>query len=350
MPQAEPEGASTAAPPMPGNRLLVLKTRTSDDYFYQSREVNYPRLVASDALDEFMGNLPVAGLGVYVDSDREGAGAVSSSQPPAYLRITGLRRDETGKSHIRFEFLGKMTETSSAELDRELATGRWIEAVTRDAWVKAQQSLQVKPPREWEHIFEATSARPACVAFLGPRLLRLLDAGTDYETCKTTVAEVLTALGFDISPLKLVDQGETAPNGFACTPVGERFGYWFIYDCRSKPFRLRPEDGFRIKSHIRKAWREFPALKAVPADAARFLLLAPDYDRPNETEQFANEIEQQTGAKVGLLTFEALLYVLTRKLALGYRFTVADVDRLFGSGRVVDGDGAARVLGAAVLT
>lgn len=48
------------------NPVLVLKSGQSDSWWYESREVSYPKLLFYDFLDEIAGNLPAPAVGLYV--------------------------------------------------------------------------------------------------------------------------------------------------------------------------------------------------------------------------------------------------------------------------------------------
>lgn len=317
--------------------ILVLKTNLSDDYWYEPREAGYPRLLSYDFLDEAALNLPIPGIGLYLDRHRDGRLEPRGHLEPALLRITGIRKDGTGRPHIKVEPLARLRGIRSADLDRLLGVDRWIAPVARDTWSQVQRELGLRPPREWSHMLEISGADPECRTWLGPRFTRLLEAGVNYLTIREVMSETLTALGFDVTPLSHTETHEANPDGFACTPPGERFGYWFVYDCKSLPFHLAPEAIFRVRSYVARYGRELPAQKAVPAAAARFLFLAPGYEDEPDTERNLQELERRTSARGCLLTFEALLSVLALRFRLGYRFTLADFDRLFTLNNIVDG-------------
>ncbi|MFO7676242.1 MAG: hypothetical protein R6X12_08010 [bacterium] len=316
--------------------IIVLKTNQSDEFWYEPREVGYPRLLSYDFLDDAAKNLPIPGIGLYLDRHRGGRLEPRGHLEPALLRITGIRKDDAGKPHIRVEPLARLRGVRSADLDRLLGVDRWIAPVARDAWSQVQRELGIKPPREWSHMLEVAEAGPECREWLGPRFARLLEAGVDYAAVRDVVAETLTALGLDVTRLTHTETNENNPDGFACTPPGERFGYWLVYDCRSLPFHLAPEGVFRVRSYIARYGRELPALKAVPAAAARFLFIAPGYEDEPDTERNVVEVERVSGARGCLLTFEALLALLALRIRLGYRFTLADFDRVFTLNNLVD--------------
>ncbi|MFO7637973.1 MAG: hypothetical protein R6X14_01510, partial [bacterium] len=255
---------------------------------------------------------------------------------PALLRVTGIRKDGAGRPHIRVEPLARLRGVRSADLDRLLGVDRWIAPVARDTWSQAQRELGIRPPREWSHMLEVAGAGPECREWLGPRFARLLEAGVDYAGVRKVTADTLTALGFDVTPLSHTETNEANPDGFACTPPGERFGYWFVYDCKSLPFHLAPEAMFRVRGYVGRVAKELPAQKAVPAASARFLFVAPGYEDEPDSERNLLELERRTGARGCLLTFEALLAVLAMRFRLGYRFTLADFDRLFTLNNIAD--------------
>ena len=64
--------------------------------------------------------------------------------------------------------------------------------------------------------------------------------------------------------------------------------------------------------------------------------IAPGFEAESETEHNLAEVERKTGARGCLITFEALLLILTRRLQLGYRFTLGDFDKLFTLTNIVD--------------
>ncbi len=316
--------------------IIILKTNQTNDYWYESREVHYPRLMSYDFLKEASDNLPVPGIGLYVDRHRDGRLEKLSHLEPALLRITNIRKDESGKTHIKVELVARVREVRSSDLDRLLGADRWITAVSRNVWSQAQRELSIRPPRDWSHMLEVSEARPICHKFLGSRYLALLELDVDYVKIQEVVADVMTAIGFDVTRLSHIEKNETNPDGFACTPPGERFGYWFIYNCKSTPFHLPPEAVFRTKSYLARYKKELPTLKAVPAASARFMFVAPGFEAESETERNLAEIERKTGARGCLITLEALLLVMTRRLQLGYRFTLGDFDKLFMLTNIVD--------------
>ncbi|HDQ99976.1 MAG TPA: hypothetical protein ENN51_06810, partial [candidate division WOR-3 bacterium] len=238
--------------------ILVLKTNESGEFWYEPREVGYPRLLSYDFLDAAAQNLPLAGIGLYLDRHREGRPEPYSHLEPALLRITGIRKDGTGRPHIRVEPLARLRGVRSADLDRLLGVDRWIAPVTRERWSQVRRELGIRPPRDWEHMVEVAEAGPECREWLGPRYTRLIEPGADYATAATVTAEALAAIGFDVTVLKHVDIGEGNPDGFACTPAGERFGFWLVYNCKSVPFHLAPEEMFRVRRYVARYGRELP--------------------------------------------------------------------------------------------
>lgn len=336
----------TAQQPM--RTILVLKTNLSDDFWYQAREIVYPKILSQEYLNESVLRLPAPGIGLFVDrqatTHREsgvehGTSSVErrSHLEPAFIKVAEVRRDATGKPHVKVEFLTRIPGLESGVLDRALGTERWVSAIPVETWAQAQGNLDVRPPAEWLSLLELAESIPTCRDFLGPRFLGLLESGTNYRTCKEAVANTLVGVGFDVTRLSFVDEGEVAPNGFASTPSGERFGYWFVYNCKSTPFALSQDEARRTKVHIVRCRRELPAVKAVPADAGRFMFVAPNFVITRDLAANIEDIERATHCKGALVTFEGLLFALTRKLALGYRFTFAEFDKLFASSRVMDG-------------
>lgn len=317
------------------NTVLVLKTSHSGFHWYESREVSYPKLLSYDFLDEIAANLPAAAVGLYVDQHKDGRLQALGHLEPALLRVTGIRKDAVGRPHIRVECVSRLSGVRSSDLDRFLGSDRWITAVSRDTWDQARQALDIRPPREWSHLLEISEAAPTVREFLGPRYLRLLDQKVDYPTVREVVAAALGAMGFDVIDTTRPEQRETSPDGFACTPAGERFAHWFVYNCKSEPFHLSQESVFFTKTYIAKYQRDLPAQKAVPAAAARFLFVAPAFENAADCERNLLEIERVALARGCLMTFDALLLLLVKKLRLGYRFTFADFDRLFFSVNVV---------------
>ncbi|MBN2538136.1 hypothetical protein JXB37_07675 [candidate division WOR-3 bacterium] len=317
------------------NPVLVLKSGQSDSWWYESREVSYPKLMSYDFLDEIAGNLPAPAVGLYVDRHKDGRLQALGHLAPALLRVTGIRKDAVGRPHIRVECVSRLSGVKSSDLDRFLGSDRWITAVSRDTWDQARQALGISPPREWSHLLEISEAAPTVREFLGPHYLRLLDEKVDYPTVRAVVSDALCAMGYDVTDTTRPEQRETSPDGFACTPAGERFAHWFVYNCKSEPFQLVQESVFFTKTYIAKYQRDLPGQKAVPAAAARFLFIAPAFDNAPECERNLVEIERVARARGCLLTFDALLLLLVKKLRLGYRLTFADFDRLFHSANVV---------------
>ena len=298
-------------------RVLVLCTSWSGDYWESNDTIPYlktsMKLIQIQHLKSLKSELPLAGIGVYTKGkDRD-----FTSQPPCFLIIKDITENERGELQFDFQYVSKMREITSSTFLDEMKIQSLISTLPGGKVLSTLKRFGIKPPAEWQKLLEAkTTLMPTWQDWIGKRFQEILQtiSNNDYED---RIAEIFRALGFEVEQLGYKKEGEY-PDGIAYAK-----DFAIIYDCKNRSnYFLTASDKRAIITYIQDAKRRIKEQRGI--ERVYFAIIAHSYGGVESI----NDIEKETFSKGFLLTSEAMLYLLYKKISMGPSFLLVDFEKL----------------------
>ena len=293
--------------------VLVLCTFWSGDYWESDKVAPYPKR-SIKSVQYLKKALPLAGIGIYT----KGKGRDFSFQPPCFLIVNDITENEKGEPQFYFHFISKMEGVSSSEFLREIGAQDLFFSVPQQKILSILDKYSIEPPQQWKALLEE-GPQPSWQDWVGRHFLDILNSisNSEYED---RVAEIFNALGFEVEQMGYKKEGEY-PDGII---YSEYFA--IVYDCKNRSnYFPDAKDKRAMIKYVQHAKRRIKEQRGI--DRVYFAFIAHSYGKVENI----SDIEKETSTKGLLLTTEALLYLIFKKLSLGRSFLLADFEELISN-------------------
>lgn len=295
--------------------ILVLCTYWEPDYWDTDKIAPYPKRTIKP-IQHLKNKVPLAGIGIYTKGkDRD-----FTAQPPCFLIIKNITENEKGEPQFDFHHISKMQGITSLTLLNEIGIRNLFFSISEEKILRALEKLSIKTPPEWQKLLEAKApSTPSWLDWVGIHFQDITQtiSNNEYED---RIAEVFTALGFDVEQLGHKKEGEY-PDGIAYTK-----DFAIIYDCKNRTnYFLNASDKRAIIKYVQYAKPRIEERRKI--EKIYFAIIAHSYDKVENI----SDIEKETSSKGFLLTSEAMLHLLFTKISLGPAFLLADFQELISN-------------------
>jgi hypothetical protein len=295
--------------------ILVLCTYWEQDYWENDKIAPYPKRSITP-IQHLRNTLPLAGIGIYTKGkDRD-----FTAQPPCFLIVKNITQNEKEEPQFDFHYVSKMQGITSSGLLDEMGVRNLFFSLSEEKVLPILEKLSIKPPPEWQKQLETKSLpSQSWLDWVGGYFQDIMQtiSNNEYED---KVAEIFSALGFDVEQLGHKKEGEYA-DGIAYSK-----DFAIIYDCKNRTdYFLNANDKRAVIKYVQHAKKRIEERKKI--ERVYFAIVAHSYD---QVENISN-IEKETSSKGFLLTSEVMLYLLYRKLSLGPSFLLTDFEELISN-------------------
>ncbi len=288
-------------------QVIILATAWEPNYWDVDKEAPYPKTKCTDLpeWDELARNCPLPGLGVYTMQGKKDY----RQEPFVYLKITHMRCD--GKPYFTFKAIKKSSTKSEDIIDKLPSQNKssplkpkLFSAIDVDQIIKILSEIGEEVPKDWLALIELTEIRVTWYDYIGKYFLDLREGNLSYEEFEDRVANLLKALGFEVSQ-KGHKTPENTPDGVA-TFEDE---YHIVYDCKNTSnFIPTTEDNRAIKKYLED---EGKILKGKIFG----VFIARSFGEEQRRDIFYFRTEE-------------LLYLLYKKLSIGRKFNLAPLKKI----------------------
>jgi len=287
--------------------VILLATGWSSDYWESDKEAPYPKKKYTELpeWEELSKNCPLPGLGIYIKQKEKDFKKI----PFVYLKITGMRYDtNTQAPYFNFKVIKKAGKESESLTDKLPAENKKLfSAIEAGQLIKILNEIGEEPPKEWSDLIESEGTTVSWKNYIGEYFLKLEDVDISNDEFEDIVANLLTALGFDITQKGHRIKGEF-PDGVAAF----EHEYAVVYDCKNtSSYISTAEDRRALEKYFddeRKVRKEKYLYKAFIA------------------KSFKDEQKDIFYFPVG-----ALLYLLYKKLTIGSKFSLAPFRKILSN-------------------
>ncbi|MCW7078377.1 MAG: restriction endonuclease [Canidatus Methanoxibalbensis ujae] len=286
---------------MDKDRVIILCTAWSPDYWETSKEAPYPKRRYTDLPEwkTLASNCPLAGLGVYIKQRIKGRDIDHRDKKFVYLKIKKMKYDRnTGQPYFNFDPI-KASETSSKRLLEQLPSLLLFSTIKSEDLLKILKILGEEPPQEWMELITAEKPAKSWRDYVGVRFLELIDRDLGNEEFEDRVAELFKALGFKVTQFGHKVVGEY-PDG----EIELDEDIILVYDCKnSHDFVPSAEDRRKLNQYIEDAKNKYKNKEIYG------IFVAKSFDSIQTSHLF--------------FPIGSLVYLLYKKIALGNAFTLA---------------------------
>jgi hypothetical protein len=295
--------------------IIVLCTWWEPNYWEIDKTAPYTQR-SIEPVQHLRDKTPLPGIGVYT----KGRGRDYTHRPPCFLIIKNISKDEKGQPHFAFHYISRMPRLTSAQLLIEIPKKDLFFSVSEENVIPVLEKFNIKPPAEWQKLLELKAPpTPSWLDWVGKHFQDITQAISN-DGYEDRIAEIFTALGFEVEQLGHRKEGEY-PDGIAYTK-----DLAIIYDCKNTTkYFLNASDKRAIIKYVQYTKPRIEERRKI--EKIYFAIIAHSYDR---IENMSN-IEKETSSKGFLLTSEAMLYLLFKKISLGPAFLLADFQELISN-------------------
>lgn len=299
--------------------VVVLSTYWEPNYWERDKVAPYPQR-SIESIRHMRNKVPIAGIGVY----SKGKGRDYTHRPPCFLIIRNISENEKGEPQFDFHFISQMQGKTSAQFFSETHKRELFYSLSEEEAFSVLEKLGSTPPQEWQELLEEKSSLlPSWLDWIGGHFqgIKQTVSNNDYED---KIAEIFTALGFDVEQLGHKQEGEY-PDGIAYSK-----NFAIIFDCKNRNnYFLNAEDKRAITRYVQHEKRRIEERRNI--EKVYFAIIAHSYSKVENV----SDIEKETSSKGLLLTSEAMICLLYKKIALGPKFLLTDFEELITS-KVID--------------
>jgi len=286
-------------------KVILLATGWALDYWESDKEAPYPKTTYQQLheWEELSKSCPLAGLGIYIKQREKDFTRI----PFVYLKIRGMRYDpDTGKPFFDFKVTKKSSTQSKILTDRlPTENKKLFSAIDAGRLIKILKGIGEKPPEEWLNLVELAETHVDWHDYIGKYFLDLKSGNLGNEEFEDRVANLLTALGFDVVQKGHRIQGEY-PDGIANFEDESVI----VYDCKNRvDFIPTAEDNRAIEKYMKDEGKMRKGKTILSAFIAKSFGTASQKD-------------------VFYFSIDFLLYLLYKKLSLGSRFNLAPLKKI----------------------
>jgi len=307
--------------------VLVLCTTWRPDYWESDKIAPYPKR-SMEAIRHLKNSLPLAGIGAYIKQKERNF----SQRPPCFLIIRNIDENEKGEPRFDIHFMARMEEITSLKLLDKTGTQDLFFSVSQEKILRILDEFGIKPPLDWKQLLEE-KPQPSWQDWVGKYFQDILKSISNPEY-EDRIAEIFSALGFETEQMGHKKEGEY-PDGVIYSK-----DFAITYDCKNRfNYFLDAKDKRAMINYVQYAKRRIEEQRGI--GKIYFAFVAHSYDKIENM----NDIEKETSSKGLLLTSEALLYLLFKRLYLGRLFLLADFEELI-SNQIITIETAEKVYGS----
>ncbi len=285
-------------------KVILLATAWTSDYWESDKEAPYPKTKYTDLTgwEELSKNCPLAGLGIYIKQKERDFTRI----PFVYLKITGMGYDTNTKSpSFNFKIIKKAGTESKSLTDRLPSENRKLfSTINAYQLVQILKKIGENPPKEWLGLIERFEIPFDWRDYIGRYFLELESESLSNNEFEDRIANLLTALGFDVTQKGHKIKGEY-PDGVAT------FEDWYavVYDCKNTTnFIPTAEDKRALEKYLN------------------------DEDKAREEENLYSAFIAKSFGKmqreVFYLSVDSILYLLYKKLIIGSKFSLSPFKKI----------------------
>ena len=282
-------------------KILLLATLFQPDYWESDKEAPYPRHRYTDLLEwnDLSNSCPLPGIGRYIKD--------FSQNSFVYLKIMGMKYDpDTEQPYFNFKTITK-SKTESRRLEEKLPYDkrRLFSVIEPEKLIGILQEIGEEPPEEWKKLIEKEEEIIHWKDHIGKYFLEMEGMALSNDVFEDRVAVLLNALGFEVKQKGHKIPGEY-PDGIAS------FGndYAIVYDCKNtQDFILNAED----ERAIRKYLKDEKMMRSEQHIYCAFI---------------AKSFKREGRKDIFYLPITSLLYLLSKKLSLGSKFTLSPLKKI----------------------
>jgi len=296
--------------------ILVLCTGWEPDYWEKYRAVLYPKM-SIESVKHLKDRVPIPAIGVYV----RGKAGDYSQRPPCFLIVKSISENEEGAPHFDFHYVSQISGLTSAQFLNEMPARKGLFfSIPEEEVLSILRKFNIRPPREWWEVPEAKIVLPPWLDWVGARFQSIILKRVYSDEYEDRIAEIFRALGFEVEQLGHVKEGEYA-DGIAYSK-----DFAIIYDCKNMvDYSLNARDKRALINYVNRDKRRIQERRKI--EKIYFAIIAHSFGRI----EGMSDIEKETGCKGFLLTSEAMLYLLYKKLYLGPSFLLVDFEELIST-------------------
>jgi len=295
--------------------ILIMCTYWEPDYWETDKVAPYPKR-SIKPIQHLKDTLPLAGIGIYT----KGKDKDFTAHSPCFLIIKNITENVKGEPQFDFHYVSKMPSIASYTLLNEIGIRNLFFSLSEEKVLPILEKLSIKLPPEWQNLLETkTLPSPSWLDWVGRHFQDIMQtiSNNEYED---RVAEIFSALGFDVEQLGHKKEGEYA-DGIAYSK-----DFAIIYDCKNRTnYFLNANDKRAIIKYVQRAKKRIEERKKI--ERVYFAIIAHSYDQVENM----GDIEKETSSKGFLLTSEVILYLLYRKFSLGPSFLLTDFEELISN-------------------
>ncbi len=300
--------------------ILLLSTTWSNEYWQQNgcapfKSFHYKQLLPN--WDEFTNNCPIPAIGYYRDH-KSGRSTINTNF--VYLKINGMRYDEDEVPFFDFEFIAN-SNTSSISLYKLLPhdnTRNMFASISMQNIQNILQQLHETSPSNWtktnqipKHIIGEKPKEQylGWKNFIGIHFIDIIKDEIGNDEFENRIADLLITLGFNITQMGHQLIG-AYPDGRAVLD-----DFILVYDCKnSMNYYPLQDDVLSMNSYTKNE-------KNINPDSQIFAVFI--------AKSFSNNLNPN----FRYFTVESLLYLLFKKLKLGYKFKLGHIKNMLNSGK-----------------
>lgn len=295
--------------------ILILCTWWGPDYWEKDKVAPYPQR-SIKPIQHLKNKVPIPAIGVYI----KGREKDYTKRAPCFIIVKAISENEKGEPSFDFHFISRMEGLTSAQFLSKIREEGLFFTVSEEEILTVLQNFNIQPPAEWLNLLkEKKPLTPSWLDRIGKYYQEILQmmSNNEYED---RIAEIFTALGFEIEQLGHKKEGEY-PDGIAFTK-----DFAIIYECKNRNnYFLSADDKRAIIKYIQYAKPRIKERREI--ERIYFAIIAHSYDKVESI----SEIEKETSTKGFLFTSESMLYLLFKKLSLGPSFLLADFPELISN-------------------
>lgn len=170
--------------------------------------------------------------------------------------------------------------------------------------------------------------------WLGTRFLET--KRISWKVFENRVAEILTAIGFEVRQEGHLNEGEPKPDGiFILPPLYPTTNrYWVVYDCKHKENCNISEAEVRAMIDYISNKKSELVVEGLggPNIEHFFAYIALSFKA--DAEEGLRKIQQRAGIQGVLIPIRVLLYALVKRLQIGYKFNLLKFKKIF-KGKII---------------
>ena len=309
--------------------ILILKTSKYENLWDKDGKAPYQRnylKLPEEVLEKWKHDCPLPAISFYVEEQ--------SNKPPSFLSIQDITYGG-GNVYFSFRLISQLQNITSYDFGRELDNNdvkKLFYTVGYGEINSIFDKLKITPPEEWKKLLESlhnNDESQGWKSWIGEHFLKI-DPNINHEIndkeYEDIVAEIFTALGFEVKQEGHLQPEEEVPDGKLKTE-NLTYNFAIVYDAKTgKNFLPRADDRRAMNLYLKKAIADPFLQGGIGKERIYFAYIARGY-APNIN---IGEIRRQMDvhSEVFLFTSEAMLRLLYWKIKLGKNFSLPKLEDL----------------------